>query len=213
MTRPALIIFDCDGVLVDSEPLTNVIIAANLTRHGLPMSPDETHQLFTGGTLKGVGEAAVKMGAVLPEGWVDALYAETFAGLAQGVALFPGIWELLDQIACAGIAVAIASNGPMAKMEITLRPSGLWDRFEGRIYSGHDFKPKPAPDMLLHACKVAGVTPAQALMIDDSAAGCASAQAAGVPCLGFLPEGPPDALQAVGAKVVRSMTEIADMLR
>jgi len=85
------------------------------------------------------------MGAVLPDDWVDQLYQDIFAALGKGVPVFDGVFDLLNALDTAGIATAIASNGPMRKMEITLRPTQLWDRFAPRIYSGHDYAPKPAP--------------------------------------------------------------------
>lgn len=206
---PKLIIFDCDGVLVDSEPVTTKIIAANLTRYGLGISETEVETLFVGGTLKGVGETAQEMGATLPDDWLTEIYAETYAALRVGVPVFEGLYSLLDAIESRGIAKAIASNGPMEKMDITLPPVGLHDRFAGTIYSGHVHgAPKPAPDLLFHAMKIAGVTPAETVMIDDSFAGCGAAQAAGVRCFGFLPEGDTSKLASVGAVPVRSMTAL-----
>ncbi|MCB2151360.1 MAG: HAD family phosphatase, partial [Rhodobacteraceae bacterium] len=79
--RPAAVLFDCDGVIVDSEPTTDRVIAANLTRHGLPMDPDGVRSLFRGGTMFGVADAARTRGANLGEGWVDAVYAEVFDAL------------------------------------------------------------------------------------------------------------------------------------
>lgn len=210
---PKLIIFDCDGVLVDSEPVTTRIIAANLARYGLDIPATDVEALFVGGTLKGVGETARDMGAPLPDNWLDEIYAETFAALRGGVPVFEGLYALLDAIDSLGIATAIASNGPMEKMEITLPPVNLHDRFSGRIYSGHVHgAPKPAPDLLLHAMACATVTRADTVMIDDSAAGCGAAQAAGVRCFGFLPEGDTEKLAAKGATPVRSMTALQHAL-
>ena len=145
---PKLVIFDCDGVLVDTEAVTNQIIADFLGQHGLIVPPGEIITLFSGGTMASVGVEAAKRGAQLPDGWLDAIYGVVFDALRQGVAVIDGVENLIDRLTAQGVAIAIASNGPMQKMEITLRPSGLWDRFEGRIYSGHQHGPKPKPDML-----------------------------------------------------------------
>lgn len=207
-----LVIFDCDGVLVDTEHLTDEIISESLSKYGFPMTPDEFHKLFVGGTLYGVAKAATEQGAVLPDDWADEVYAAIYARLANGADVFPGVFDLLDRIDAAGMATAIASNGPQEKMRLSLGPSGLFDRFGDRIYSGHDFGAKPAPDMLLHACTVAGVDPSQAVMIDDSVPGCSSAQNANMRCFGYASGGNPDALAAVGATPVTHMDDIARAL-
>ena len=210
---PKLIIFDCDGVLVDSEPVTTRILAANLARYGLDLPEHEIEDLFVGGTLKGVGTRAREMGANLPDDWLDEIYAETYGALRAGVPVFDGLYTLLDAIEARGIAKAIASNGQMEKMAITLPPVGLHDRFADCIYSGHlHGAPKPAPDLLLHAIKVAGVTANEAVMIDDSPTGCRAAKAAGVRCFGFLPQGDTTKLEAVGATPIRSMTALQTAL-
>ncbi len=192
---PELVIFDCDGVLVDTEPVTDIVLADNLTSHGLAIAPHEVHALFAGGTMQGVMETARAKGADLPENWLDQVYAQVFAALAKGVPVVPGINALLDRLETAGIAVAVASNGPMQKMRISLGPSGLWDRLAGRIYSREDHEPKPGPGMLLHAMRVAGTTPDRTVMIDDMPAGWNAAHAANVRALAYVADGGPDRAQ------------------
>jgi HAD superfamily hydrolase (TIGR01509 family) len=207
-----LVIFDCDGVLVDTEAVTNEIIAGFLGRYGLTIPENEIITLFSGGTMASVGVEATKRGAVLPEGWLDAIYAEVFDALRQGVTVINGVEDLIERLKAQGVAIAIASNGPMPKMEITLQPSGLWDQFAGHMYSGHQYGPKPKPDMLIQIMEDAGVTAAQTVMIDDMPAGCRAAQAAGVRCFGYVEDGDPDRLDGTGAIKVWSMLEIADLL-
>lgn len=209
---PKLVIFDCDGVLVDSEPATDRAMAANLARYGLTLTQDQVHTLFVGGTIKGAGDEARRRGATLPDNWVDEMYAEMFAALRTGVDLLPGVIGLLDQLETRRIATAIASNGPVAKMEITLPPVGLWDRFEGRIYSGHDHGAKPAPDMIWTIMRDAGVTASETVMIDDSLTGCQSAINAGVRCLGFVGDGDPARFDGTAIEPVAHMDDIAGML-
>lgn len=209
---PKLVIFDCDGVLVDTETLATTTIAQNLNRHSFAITPDKTHKLFAGGTIASAGAEAARQGANLPKTWVDEMYAEIFAALRQGVDVIDGVKELIDQLERQGIAMAIASNGPIAKMEITLRPSGLWDRFAGRIYSGHDHAPKPAPDMLYKIMADAGVTSADTVMIDDMPTGCRAAQAAGIRCFGYVADGDPGRIAGTGALPVTAMAEISAAL-
>lgn len=207
-----LVIFDCDGVLVDSEPPTLRVIADSLTRYGLAMQPEDVAAQFTGGALKDLGIAAIALGAKLPDDWLDQTYAEMFKALQDGVTVIDGILPLLDKLRAAGISTAIASNGPMEKMAITLPPSGLWDRFQGRIYSAHEHIAKPSPDMLLKACVQAGVSVDQAVMIDDSTTGCRSAQAANMRCFGFDEYGDGAHLEAVGATPVSHIDDITNAL-
>jgi beta-phosphoglucomutase-like phosphatase (HAD superfamily) len=142
---PKLVIFDCDGVLVDSEGPVAEVVSANLTRHGLPLSPDEVDHLFTGGTLDGTGQRARAMGAKLPDTWVTDTYAEIYARLRDGVPLIPGVLDLIAALDEARIPRWIASNGAFEKMRITLTPSGLWDLFDGRILSREIRRPSPRP--------------------------------------------------------------------
>lgn len=207
--RPELVIFDCDGVLVDSEGATNEVIAANLTRHGLAISAAECQALFVGGTMRSVMAESQRRGGTLPKNWLDEIYAEMFARLRRGVPVIAGVTDLIDQLDTAGIASCIVSNGPMAKMEISLGADGLFERFEGRIYSAYDYLPKPDPAMLLAALGDFGVAPNAAVMIDDSAAGCLAARNAGVRCLGYAATGDGRDLEQAGAEVISSITEVA----
>ncbi len=207
-----LVIFDCDGVLVDTEPTTNIVIAENLSRYGLEISVKDVDTLFVGGTMAGVMTTARDMGAALPDRWLDEIYSEMFAALLKGVEVFDDVHLFLDQLEAAGIATAIASNGPPKKMAISLTPSGLIDRFAGRIYSGHDYVPKPDPTMIHHAMKIAGVTPAETVFIDDSPTGASAGIAAGVRTFGFDPSGSFAHLARVDVEKVRSMRDIAALI-
>ena len=207
-----LVIFDCDGVLVDSEPITLTLIAERLTRAGLPVDHAEVERLFVGRTLATIGDMARARGADIDDAWVDRTYDALYERLSQGVDLVPGAVDLLDRLEAAGIATAIASNGPMRKMEITLGGVGLLDRFEGRILSAYDFAAKPDPAMLRHAIEAAGATPERTAFIDDSAAGWGAAEAAGVTGFAYLPEGDFDRASGYKVRPVRTMAEIAGHL-
>lgn len=208
---PKLVIFDCDGVLVDTEPTTDRVLSANLSSHGLHIAQSEVHSLFAGGTMQGAMIAARARGANLPDDWLDEVYEQVFAALEQGVPVIAGVVDLLEVLDNAGVATAIASNGPMAKMQISLGPSGLWAWFAGRIYSGHDFRPKPGPEMLQHAMQMAGATPAETVMIDDTAAGWKAARAAGVRGLAYVADGRPVSV-ADGEEVITDMAQVAGAL-
>lgn len=206
--KPELVIFDCDGVLVDSEPVTDALLADSLTKHGLSIGPSEVHQLFAGGTIAGVAKEAARSGAELPKDWIDTIYADIFEALRQGVPVIDGVIDLIHACDAAGIKRAIASNGPIEKMQISLHPSGLLDLFKGRIYSGHDHGPKPKPDMLLKIIDDTGADPAATVMIDDMPAGFNAAKAAGVTCFGYVADGDPARVGTTGAQPVTQMDQI-----
>ena len=209
---PQLVIFDCDGVLVETESHTERAMADYFTAHGLTISPCEIAALFQGGTMEGAGEEAIAMGAILPPNWLEEIYAAVFASLSSGVQVFDGLFDLLDALDANHIAIAVASNGPMAKMKISLGPSGLWDRLLPAIYSREHYAPKPAPDMLLAACRAAGVSPRDAVMIDDTTAGTRAADAAGMPAIGFAAASDAEKLRATGHPVAVTMSEIQTKL-
>ena len=213
MTRPDLVIFDCDGVLVDSETVSNRVLAENLTRHGLPMTLERSMQLFVGGTMRGVGEQARRMGADLPPDWVDEVYAETYAALRAGVDVIAGIPELLDHLDAARIPYAVGSNGSEAKMEITLGQNGLMDRFKGAIFSAHTLKTaKPDPGLYLAAAAHFGVDPARAVVVEDSATGATAAARAGMRCLGYAAHDDGARLAATGAEIFHSMFAVPGLI-
>ena len=185
------VLFDCDGVLVDSEPISNVILRDDLAARGLDLRLDQIIDMFVGGTMQGVMTRGRQMGADLPDDWLDHIYARIFAGLEADCQVIPGVPQMLDQLDTAGIGYAVGSNGPMAKMDVTLRKCGLWARFEGRVFSAHDCAAaKPAPDVYLKAAAHAGMAPVQCAVVEDSASGAKAAVAAGMRCFGYAAQTP-----------------------
>ena len=210
MMRPDLIIFDCDGVLVDSETVTSRVMAANLARHGLMMTPEQAMATFIGGTMIKVADTARAMGADLPPDWVAQIYVEIYAELRAGVDVIAGIPVLLDRLEAAGIAYCVASNGSDEKMDITLGATGLAPRFDGRRWSAHTLGVgKPDPGLFLHAAQMMGADPVTCLVIEDSVTGAIAARRAGMACLGYVPKGHPDRLSAEGATVIGHMDAVA----
>ena len=209
---PDLVIFDCDGVLVDTEPLTAPIIAASLSHYGLNIDAHEVDKLFTGGTMGGVMAEGRRRGATLPDDWLDEIYAAIFARLSHDVDVFDGVFDLLDALNTRDVPTYIASNGPMEKMRNSLGPSGLWDRFSGRILSREHHTPKPDPAMILYALAQTGADPETSFMIDDSVSGCSAGLAAGVRTIGFATQGQDDTLTALGATVANSMADVRRLI-
>ena len=212
--RPAAVLFDCDGVIVDSEPITDRVIAANLARHGLEISLAEVSTLFLGGTIGGVAETARARGITLPDDWVPQIYEEIFARLAEGTPLVPGIERVLDALDTAHIPYAVGSNGPHAKMQVTLgQHPALHTRLAGRVFSREDVaRPKPAPDLYLHAARALGALPETCVVIEDSATGIRAARAAGMRSFGYAANGDGARLSEEGAKVFRRMEDLAVLL-
>jgi HAD superfamily hydrolase (TIGR01509 family) len=208
------IIFDCDGVLVDSEPAAFDLLAEDLDSRGLSLPRAEMERIFIGGTIAGVHVKARALGAALPDGWVTDFYERLYARLAQGTPLMPGVLDLLDALDAAGIPYAVGSNGSDRKMQVTLgQHPGLLDRFQDRLFSGQTLgAPKPAPDLYLHAARALGHPPADCAVIEDSPTGARAAAAAGIPCFGFAPHDDGAALAAEGATLFRSMAALPRLL-
>lgn len=213
MIRPDLVIFDCDGVLVDSETVSNRVLAENLTRHGLPLTTNQSMELFVGGTMASVEVRARELGADLPKDWIDEIYGEIYTVLRAGVDVIAGVPDLLDRLESEGIAVAVGSNGSEAKMQITLGQTGLMDRFGGAIFSAHTLGvAKPDPGLYLAAAAHHGIDPVRAVVVEDSATGVTAAVRAGMRCLGYAPHDDGGRLRAAGAEVFDSMFVVPGLI-
>lgn len=208
------VLFDCDGVIVDSEDATREMLRHELASYGVNIPPRRMDALFTGGTMHRVFDTARGLGADLPEGWVEDFYERLYARLGQGTALIPGIEGVLDALDMAGIPYAVGSNGTERKMHVTLgQHPALLDRLRGRIFSGQALGcPKPDPGLYLHAADALGAAPNRCAVIEDSAPGCRAAARAGMACFGYAPVGNGAALAAEGAHVFDSMDTLPGLL-
>lgn len=211
---PKLVIFDCDGVLVDSETLSNQVLADNLARYGLHLSFTECMDLFVGDTMAEVRQKAIARGADLPADWVTEVYEETYARLRQGVSLVPGVSDLLALLQERGIAFCVASNGSEDKMRITLGQNGLWELFHPHaMFSAHTLKTgKPDPDLFLAAACHFDVQARDCLVVEDSENGAIAAARAGMRCLGFDPHGKGLRLTRHNAEHITTMTQVPHLI-
>ncbi len=210
---PSLVIFDCDGVLVDSEPITNRELSADLSEHGLALTTEQCIELFVGGTMTGVYHRAIQLGAQLPRDWVERFYDRMCAALGREVTAIAGARDAAQRIADAGLDIAIGSNGPMRKMEITLGRTGQLDLFRGRIYSAHDIGiAKPDPGFYAHVAHAMGHDPLKAVVVEDSASGVRSAVGAGIRCLGFAAETSAEKLAGEGAETFTDMAALPGLI-
>lgn len=211
---PAAVLFDCDGVVIDSEPPTFNLLAEDLSQRGLTLSHAEMERLFLGGTIERVGKIARELGGDIPDDWVPYFYDRLYARLEQGAPLIPGVMGVFEALDAAGVPYAIGSNGTGRKMEITIgQHRDLARRLQGRLFSGVDLKMlKPAPDLYLHAARALGADPLRCVVIEDSATGARAARAAGMRCMGYAPTGATAALLAEGAEPFARMADLPGLL-
>ena len=191
LETPKLVIFDCDGVLVDSEKLANRVLVGALASHGLNLSPDEAIESFSGLTPEDtVSKAEGMLGQALPNFFWQQMQSRTFAAFEQGLKPVDGAFELVSFLKNKGIKICVASSGDHMKMELTLKLTGLDELFGQNVFSAEDVtRGKPAPDLFLFAAGRMGIEPEQCLVVEDSRPGVAAAQAAGMRAVLFDPGG------------------------
>jgi HAD superfamily hydrolase (TIGR01509 family) len=212
-----LIIFDCDGVLVDSEVISCRAHAETLTRHGYPITAEQVLDRFLGRSMRQATlEVEAELGRRLPDDFFSQTYAEIFRLFAESLEATPHIGEALARIAQ---PVCVASSGPPEKISASLNRTGLYDRFAPHIFSAVQVRHgKPEPDLFLFAAERMQAAPARCIVIEDSVAGIAGAIAAGMPVLGFdggshCRPGHGDALRAAGAAAVfDDMRQLPDLI-
>lgn len=212
---PRLVIFDCDGVLIDSEPVVNRAVAAELTALGSPMTPEEAYQRFLGlDLLAMVPLIEAALGRPLPLGWLDRLTNRIVDALHTDAPMVPGAREALDAVSAMGLPWRVASNSSHAEMRAKFAANGLLEIVAGRLHSFTDVKQgKPAPDLFLAAAVAEGVAPVDCLVIEDSVPGVTGAVAAGMSCLSLSRHGDGRALVSAGARVFHSMFDLPALLR
>jgi len=212
-----LVIFDCDGVLVDSEPLSNTVFARALQREGLDWSVEETMRRLMGRSMKACVEIIEGLLArQLPENFVHRLQADTLQAFREAP-LQPvlGINEAIDALEAAGAKTCIASSGGFDKMEVSLGVTGLLARFEGRIFSSSQVpRGKPFPDLFLHAAIAMNEQPFDCVVVEDSMPGVQAAKSAGMRVLGYVgaPHTDRDAMGAAGALLFNDMKQLPGLV-
>jgi HAD superfamily hydrolase (TIGR01509 family) len=209
-----LVIFDCDGVLVDSDRISLRIQAERISALGLPVTYEDCVREFLGigmpATLRRIEEW---LGRPLPEGWEVELEAEVTAAFRRELRPVPGIVEALDRVT---LPTCIASSGSHEKLTLTLGLTGLYERFAGRIFSADEVeRGKPDPDLFFYAAERMGVVPERCVVVEDSPWGVAAARAAGMSALGYAADAEPRAAAALaeaGAIVFTAMAELPRLL-
>ena len=202
MNRVQLVIFDCDGVLVDSEPVANRTLGQMLRELGLELTQEQIFEHFVGYSLPHCLRVIEGMlGHAPPENFLRDLQARTFAAFKADLRAMPGIEQTLDALDAAGIAYCVASSGDHEKMNTTLGITGLLPRFAGRIFSVTQVaRGKPEPDIYLFAAAQMRVAPASCIVVEDTPPGVKAGVAAGMTVFGFCAFTPAAKLRAAGAQ-------------
>ncbi|MBN8892647.1 MAG: hypothetical protein BGP12_10825 [Rhodospirillales bacterium 70-18] len=205
-----LVIFDCDGVLVDSEPVANRVVARDLAELGWVMTPELANDTFLGMTLTDMQPVIeARLGRAVPEGWKQGLMRRLVEAMAIEARAIPGAVEALHGVRALGLPWRIASNSSHEEMRVKFRCIGIATLVEGRVHSHRDVgRGKPAPDLFLATAAAEGVAPADCVVIEDSLTGARAAAAAGMDCLGYAPHADGAALRAVGAVPFGSMFDV-----
>jgi len=205
-----LAIFDCDGVLVDSEPIAARLTAEAVSELGWAMSAELAKTEFLGDTFANIiRRVESKLGRSVPPEWPAQSQARLLAALERELTPVEGVRPTLEKLASAGATLAVGSQGSHEKMQLTLRVTGLLPFFEGRIFSATQVaRPKPAPDLFLLAARTLGFAPGQTVVIEDSTRGVKAALAAGMRVLGYTASVGYDAIVAAGAEPIDDMAQV-----
>jgi HAD superfamily hydrolase (TIGR01509 family) len=210
-----LVIFDCDGVLVDSEVISNDVLARALTAEGLPTKLAEARRDYQGLLLADVVlRAQARLGRALPEDWLEQYERDRAEAFHRELRPVSGAAEAVERISAAGVAVCVASQGKLTKTRLSLGLTGLHHLFRGEaLFSAYSVpQGKPAPDLFLHAAAAMKAKPSRCAVVEDTPSGIAAAVAAGMRALGYAADSDEAALRQAGGEVVRSLNELPLLL-
>ncbi|KOV73097.1 MULTISPECIES: HAD family hydrolase [unclassified Streptomyces] len=212
--RYDLVIFDNDGVLVDSEPISNRLLAAYLTELGHPTSYEDSIRDYMGSAMHRIHELVLeRTGQRLPADFDEVFHARVFAAFERELQPVPGVAGVLEKLAADGVPYCVASSGSHARIRVGHRTTGL-DRWfpQERVFSSEDVgRGKPAPDLFLHAAQRMGVAPERCVVVEDSPLGVQAAVAAGMDVYGFTAMTPAAKLAGAGQLFSR-MDQLLDLL-
>ncbi|MGW7387080.1 HAD family hydrolase [Streptomyces sp. NPDC054794] len=212
--RYDLIIFDNDGVLVDSEPISNRLLAAYLTELGHPTSYEDSIRDYMGSAMHRIHELVLeRSGQRLPDDFDDTFHSRVFAAFERELKPVAGVADVLEKLAADGVPYCVASSGSHERIRVGHRTTGL-DRWfeEDRIFSSQDVgRGKPEPDLFLYAAQRMGVAPERCAVVEDSPLGVQAAVAAGMDVYGFTAMTPAERLTGAN-QLFADMGELADLL-
>lgn len=214
LMRYDLVVFDNDGVLVDSEPLSNRILSGYLTELGHPTSYEDSLRDYMGAAMHRVHDMVLeRTGRRLPEDFDEVFQGRVFAAFERELGPVAGAVEVVEKLAADGVAYCVASSGSHERIRVGHRATGL-DRWfdDGRIFSSQDVgRGKPAPDLFLHAAERMGVRPERCAVVEDSPLGVRAAVAAGMDVYGFTAMTPAERLTGATA-LFGAMQELPALL-
>lgn len=211
---PALVIFDCDGVLVDSEAISSRIMAESINAAGIAITYQECRARFVGGTLQRVIDTIEEWrGEALPAGWKEDFEARRNEAFRKELNAVPGVEEVIGLLRGQAVPFCVASSGSPEKMDLTLQLTGLRRHFGDNVFSAAEVATgKPAPDLFLHAAEQMGQQPETCVVVEDSLLGVAAGMAAGMRVLAYAAGNDADALTAAGAQPFASMAELPGLI-
>ncbi|HEV3319617.1 MAG TPA: HAD family hydrolase [Solirubrobacteraceae bacterium] len=210
-----LVIFDCDGVLVDSEVISNRVLAAMLTEQGLPITLPQARREYQGLLLADVlARAEAKLGRSLPADWLAHYETERSEAFRRELQPVAGAAETVERLRGAGLRVCVASQGKLEKTRLSLALTGLDHLFPEHVrFSAYSVaNGKPAPDLFLHAAATIGVEPAACVVVEDTPSGVQAAVAAGMRAIGYIADSDERALSEAGAEPLGSLNELSRLL-
>jgi HAD superfamily hydrolase (TIGR01509 family) len=211
MSKPKLIIFDCDGVLVDSEVISNEVLARELTAEGLPTTLTEARAQYQGLLLGDIArQAGARLGRELPESWIAHYEQVREEAFRRDLRAVDGARELVEACHNVGLDVCVASQGKLAKTRLSLKLTGLTELFApDALFSAHDVaRGKPFPDLFIHAAEAMGATPSESVVVEDTPSGVEAAVTAEMRVLAYAADSDPQALRAAGGEIVMSLAGI-----
>jgi len=210
-----LVIFDCDGVLVDSEVISNQVLARSLTEQGLQTTLAEARRDYQGLLLVDIdSRARAKLGRPLEKDWLQRYERDRAAVFRQELRAVPGVAEAVRRIKAAGVAACVASQGKLEKTRLSLKLTKLDELFpDDVLFSAYSVpRGKPHPDLFLHAAQAMAADPARCAVIEDTPSGVIAAVSAGMRAIGYAADSDAAALRRAGAEVVRSLDELPLLL-
>jgi HAD superfamily hydrolase (TIGR01509 family) len=212
MTNIKCILFDCDGVLVDSEVIGNQVLLNMTAKYGLKISLNEAYKKFNGRSLKDCFlQIEQLINQPLPENFEIAYRKKSFEAFATQIKPVKGVLKFLNSLT---IPYCVASSGPVEKIQLTLKTAGLIDKFENKIFSSYQINSwKPDPGIFLHAAQEMGFSVNECIVIEDSIAGIIAAKRGGFKVFGIANETNSKELENEGAIIFYTFEELATLLK
>jgi HAD superfamily hydrolase (TIGR01509 family) len=210
-----LVIFDCDGVLVDSETISNEVLAAALTAEGLPTTLAQARRDYQGLLLADIlSSAQAKLGRELEDDWLERYERERGEAFHRELAPVRGAAETVQHISSAGISVCVASQGKLEKTRLSLALTGLRNLFGPDVlFSAYSVpRGKPHPDLFLHAARAMKAEPSRCAVVEDTPSGVTAAVSARMRVFGYAADSDERALREAGAQTLTSLEKLPALL-